>query len=128
MSFDLINILGIILFIIFGVSGIMIIISGLINDLECRHFPSIMFFSGLFGTILICLSTYSNLGINWLSNISLILGVLSLICALIAHFLTKEVKISIFWSLTVLLLPLGLFCRWWVMTQENIMDVLPLFR
>lgn len=127
MTFDLINILGLILFVVFIVSGIMIIISGLTEDGDCGHFPSIMFFSGLFGTALVCLSTSSNLGISWLSNISLVLGVLSLICALIAHFVNKEVHIGIFWVLTILLLPLGLFCRWWVMTQESIIEFLHLF-
>lgn len=124
---DYIYILGVILFVVFVISGVMLIFKGFADDTEYGQIPGILFFSGLFATVLVCLSTSSNEGISWLSNLSLLFGVASLVCGLVAQFIEREVTTSVFWVLALLLLPLGIFCRWWVMTQEYVFHVLDMF-
>lgn len=68
-----------------------------------------MFFSGLFTTALVCLATSSNMKISRLSNLSLLFGVMALICGLISQFIDKDVNATLFWILALFLIPLGIF-------------------
>ncbi len=122
-----IYILGIILFVVFVLSNLVLILRGFLNDKGYGQLPGILFFSGLFATALICLATSSNTGISWLSNITLLFGVIALICGLISQFIDGTVDIALFWILALLLIPLGIFCRWWVMTQDYVFSVLNIF-
>lgn len=122
-----IYILGIILFAVFVLSNFMLIFLGFTNDKGYGQLPGILFFSGLFATVLVCLATSSNTGISWLSNMALLFGVVALICGLISQFIDGTVDTALFWVLALLLIPLGLFCRWWVMTQEYVFSVLNIF-
>lgn len=84
-----IYILGIFLFVVFVLSNLVLILRGFSNDKGYGQLPGILFFSGLFATALICLSTSSNIGISWLSNITLLFGVIALICGLISQFIMR---------------------------------------
>lgn len=119
--------LGIILFMVFVISGAMLIIKGFTNNTEYGQTSAILFFSGLFATILVCLSTSSYEGVCWLSNLSLLFGVVSLVCGLAARFIEGKVSTSVFWILTLILLPLGIFCRWWIMAQEYVLPTVNMY-
>lgn len=81
--------LGVILQMMFLLSGLAIIVKGFVKSDRDNHFDSIMVVSGLFGTILICLSKVSNLGYETMSYMSLALGVLALVSAFVANFIER---------------------------------------
>ena len=119
---DIMFYLGIILLIVFLLSGLAIITKGFINQKDEDHFISIMLASGFFGTVLLCLSKASNLGIEAMAYMSLSLGVLALVCAFVANFINKKDSNSYLWFLVLFLIPIGLLCYWWVQTQGHVFE------
>ena len=116
--------LGIILQLMFLLSGLAIISKGFVKPNRENHFVSIMIFSGLFGTILSCLADGSNIGFEIMSYMSLALGVLALVCAFVANFIDKCETKKNFWFLALFLIPIGLLCYWCMQTQEYIFEKL----
>mgnify|MGYP006920102574 CR=1 FL=1 len=98
---DIIFYLGVILLIVFLLSGLAIIAKGFVYQNDDDHFISIMLISGLFGTILLCLSKASNLGIEAMAYMSLSLGVLALVSAFVANFINKSDSNGYFWFLAL---------------------------
>lgn len=94
----------------FLLSGLAIIAKGFVKSDRDNHFASIMVVSGLFGTILLCLSKVSNFGFETMSYMSLALGVLALISAFVANFIDKCETKRNFWLLSLFLFPIGLIC------------------
>ena len=114
--------LGLILQIVFLLSGLAIIGKGFKERNEDKPFVSIMLVSGLFGTILVCLAKASNAGIEAMAYMSLSLGVLALVSAFIANFIDRSESNGYFWFLSLFLIPIGLLCYWWVQTQDYIFE------
>lgn len=114
--------LGLILQIVFLLSGLAIIGKGFKERNEDKPFVSIMLVSGLFGTILVCLAKASNAGIEAMTYMSLSLGVLALVSAFIANFIDRSESNGYFWFLSLFLIPIGLLCYWWVQTQDYIFE------
>lgn len=102
--------LGVILQMMFLLSGLAIIAKGFVKSDRDNHFASIMVVSGLFGTILLCLSKVSNFGFETMSYMSLSLGVLALVSAFVANFIDKCEAKRNFWLLSLFLFPIGLIC------------------
>lgn len=108
----------------FLLSGLAIIVKGFVKSDRDNHFVSIMIVSGLFGTILSCLADGSNLGLEIMSYMSLVLGVLALVSAFVANFIERCEAKKNFWFLALFLIPIGLLCYWLIQTQGYIFEKL----